>query len=449
VTAWLAASTGWIDPTFLAEAALRTAVHTVLPPATVASASHISINFLRPLKLDAGTIMARGRTVYAGRIFTFAQAEVEDGAGRLVAHAVGRYRQATLEPPPPPLTEGFPDMPEQRYDTPDPYLRVPTGRMARPDEEARWAGVDGIRQRVVATGGLGSMPKLLGSRLVAVDEGTCTSSMPLTGWLLSWNKTVAAGLISMLPHGAMYAACRTLAKPGDYDRTADMRIDFFREVEADGRELTAVARVLQHDENGTMASSEVLDADGALVALAGLRVIRIPSDSVVPNADSDDADRVIATVLFTDIVGSTERATQMGDRDWRDLLDRHHAAVREAIKRFRGTEVKTTGDGFVATFDSPARAVRCARAIKDAVSRLGVQIRAGLHTAEVEVGDGDIAGIAVHIAARVLGRANAGEILVSSTVRDLVSGSDLKFRDRGTYELKGVEGEWRLYAVEA
>jgi uncharacterized protein (TIGR00369 family) len=448
VTAWLAASTGWIDPTFLAEAALRTAVYSVLPPATVASASQVSINFLRPVTLDAGTLIARGRTVYPGRMFTFAQAEVEDGVGRLVAYAVGRYRQATLEPPPPPLTAGIPDLAEPHYDTPDPYLRVPTGRVARADEQAQWAGVDAIRQRLGARGIGGPMAKLLGSRLVAVDEGTCTFAMPVTGWLSSGSR-VAAGLISTLPHGAMYFACRTLANPGDYHRTADLRIDFFREVAADGRELTAVARVLQHDEDGAMASSEVFDADGALVALAELRLIRIPAGSVVANAARDEADRVLATVLFTDIVSSTERATQMGDRDWRDLLDRHHAAVREALMRFRGTEVKTTGDGFVATFDSPARAVRCARAIKDAMGRFGVQIRAGLHTAEVEIGDGDIAGIAVHIAARVIGKADAGEILVSNTVRDLVAGSDLRFRDRGVHELKGVDGEWRLYAVEA
>jgi class 3 adenylate cyclase len=206
--------------------------------------------------------------------------------------------------------------------------------------------------------------------------------------------------------------------------------------------------VLQHDEDGAMASSEVFDADGALVALAEMRLIRIPAGSVVANAARDEADRVLATVLFTDIVSSTERATQMGDRDWRELLNRHHTAVREALMRFRGTEVKTTGDGFVATFDSPARAVRCARAIKDSMGRFGVQIRAGLHTAEVEVEEGDITGIAVHIAARVIGKADAGEILVSSTVRDLVAGSDLRFRDRGVHELKGVEGDWRLYALD-
>jgi pimeloyl-ACP methyl ester carboxylesterase len=161
-----------------------------------------------------------------------------------------------------------------------------------------------------------------------------------------------------------------------------------------------------------------------------------------------EPDRVLATVLFTDVVGSTERAVQIGDARWRELLDAHHAQVRRQLERFRGREVKTTGDGFVAVFDGPARAIRCAAAIRDAVRGLGLTVRAGLHTGEVEVVGDDIAGVAVHLAARVSSCAEAGEVWVSRTVVDLVAGSGLTFADRGEHELKGVPGSWQLFAVE-
>lgn len=158
-------------------------------------------------------------------------------------------------------------------------------------------------------------------------------------------------------------------------------------------------------------------------------------------------DRVLATVLFTDIVDSTRRAAEMGDRDWRALLDAHDAVVRAQLARFRGREVNTSGDGFLATFDGPQRAIRCAMAIRDAVHALGLQVRAGLHTGEVEIRGDDIGGIAVHIGARVSALAGTDDVLVSSTLRDLVIGSGLEFEDRGAHQLKGVPGEWRLFAV--
>lgn len=158
-------------------------------------------------------------------------------------------------------------------------------------------------------------------------------------------------------------------------------------------------------------------------------------------------DRVLATVLFTDIVDSTRRAAEMGDRDWHALLDAHDAVVRAQLTRFRGREVNTSGDGFLAMFDGPQRAIRCAMAIRDAVQALGIEVRAGLHTGECEVRGDDIGGIGVHIGARVSALAGANEVLVSSTLRDLVIGSGLQFEDRGARELKGVPGDWHLFAV--
>jgi class 3 adenylate cyclase len=158
-------------------------------------------------------------------------------------------------------------------------------------------------------------------------------------------------------------------------------------------------------------------------------------------------DRVLATVLFTDIVDSTRRAAAMGDRDWHALLDAHDAIVRSQLSRFRGREVNTSGDGFLTMFDGPQRAIRCAMAIRDAVQALGIEVRAGLHTGECEIRGDDIGGIAVHIGARVSALAGPNDVLVSSTLRDLVIGSGLGFEERGAHQLKGVPGEWHLSAV--
>jgi class 3 adenylate cyclase len=161
-----------------------------------------------------------------------------------------------------------------------------------------------------------------------------------------------------------------------------------------------------------------------------------------------DPQRWLATVLFTDIVDSTATAAALGDRHWHDLLERHHALVRRELDRFGGKEIDTAGDGFFATFDGPARAVRCASAIEEAVGELGLEVRAGVHTGEVEMVDGKVGGIAVHIGARVAHEAGAGEVLVSSTVKDLVVGSGLRFREHGRTTLKGVPGDWQLYVVD-
>ncbi len=158
-------------------------------------------------------------------------------------------------------------------------------------------------------------------------------------------------------------------------------------------------------------------------------------------------DRVLSTVLFTDVVGSTERASELGDRDWRELLERHHRLLRAELERFGGREVHTAGDGFLATFDSPRRAIECARAAATTIEAIGLDIRAGVHTGEVELSDGDVQGLAVHIGARISALAGAGEVFVSSTVKDVVVGSGIEFRDRGAHELKGVPGDWRVYEV--
>jgi len=163
--------------------------------------------------------------------------------------------------------------------------------------------------------------------------------------------------------------------------------------------------------------------------------------------EEDEFSRVLATVLFTDLVGSTERAVALGDRAWRDLVEPHHATIRRLLVRYRGSEVDTAGDGFFATFDGPARGVRCAQAIVDAVNSLGLQVRAGVHTGEVETINDKVGGVAVNIGARIAGVAGPGEVLVSSTVKDLTAGSGVVYEDAGEHELKGIPGAWHIYRV--
>jgi class 3 adenylate cyclase len=207
-------------------------------------------------------------------------------------------------------------------------------------------------------------------------------------------------------------------------------------------------------------------AEGRYIAerISGARFVELEGVDHAPSVNADQildeieefltgvrpvpaSQRVLATVLFTDIAGSTEMAATVGDERWRGLLESHHATVRQELGRWRGQEVDTAGDGFLATFDGPARAIRCACAVRDAVRELGLDVRAGVHTGEVELVGDKPAGIAVHTGARVAGVSTAGEVLVSSTVKDLVAGSGIEFEERGEHELKGVPGTWRLYAV--
>ena len=224
-----------------------------------------------------------------------------------------------------------------------------------------------------------------------------------------------------------------------------------------------VPTLVVHRTGDRVAPVEPIREDVRLIPDA--KYVELPGEDHVPvDADADsildeieefltgsrpvhEPDRVLATVLFTDIVGSTERAAELGDSRWTGLLEQFYGAARTEMERFRGREIKTTGDGFLATFDGPARAVRCAQSVGTAAGSLGLSMRAGLHTGECELMESDIGGIAVHIGARVMAEAGPGEVLVSSTVKDLVAGSGLTFEDRGARKLKGVPDEWRLFVV--
>ncbi len=218
--------------------------------------------------------------------------------------------------------------------------------------------------------------------------------------------------------------------------------------------------------SGTQSWNPVEENAYSASLIPGARQLTVPGAAAIPFFDEEETyadamiafiesvrdeeaalDRMLATVLFTDVVGSTQKACELGDRAWTDLLERHHQVVRAMLARYRGSEVKTTGDGFLATFDGPARAVRCAQAVCEAVRPLGLELRAGCHTGEIELLGDDVGGVAVHVGARIAALAGPSEVLVSSTVKDLVAGSGLIFEDRGEHALKGVPEKWRLYAA--
>jgi class 3 adenylate cyclase len=256
------------------------------------------------------------------------------------------------------------------------------------------------------------------------------------------------------------AYTRRSASPGA--AAALMRMNTYIDVRAVLPTITVPTLVIHHTDD---RDASVEEGRWIAAQIPGARFLELPGEDHLPwVCDQDrlldeveefltgtrpvrEAERVLATVLFTDIVSSTERAAELGDRRWRELLEAHEAAVRGELARYGGREIDSAGDGFLATFDGPARAIRAACAIRDRVRGLGLELRAGLHTGECELANGKVRGIAVHTGARVAALAEPGEVLVSSTVRDLVAGSGIAFEERGEHELKGVPGTWRLYAA--
>jgi class 3 adenylate cyclase len=258
-------------------------------------------------------------------------------------------------------------------------------------------------------------------RIVKLDESTVGIASWEPGWRWSTHLAPIAGTTSCQVHHLGYAISGRLRVVMDDGQSIEIPPDSAYEIPAG------------HD------ASVVGDESFVTLEWTSAHLVGVGGQGAI--------ERVLATVLFTDIVGSSARAAELGDRAWRRLLEGHHARVRRELTRFRGEEKDTAGDGFFATFDGPARAIRCAEAIVDGVRELGLEVRAGVHTGECELHEGKVAGLAVVIGARVAAAARGGEVLVSQTVRDLVAGAGLDFVERGPHRLKGVPGEWRLYAV--
>jgi len=336
-------------------------------------------------------------------------------------------------------------------DLAEPYLREVAGDVFGPEY---WEATPGLTVMQQLADGSTHPPcfQLLGMRGVEAREGAMTMSMAASGWLCNGFGVVYSGAIAYLADAAITLAAGTTVPAATAFSTIDLKLYLLRPVlPADG-ELIARATITHRSRTIAIATCEITGPDGALIAQAAGSVLILPGrhwERPVQVADEITAEsgRVLTTLLFTDIVGSTRRAAELGDERWRQLLADHHTIVREQIRRFRGREVDTAGDGFLIAFDGAARAVRCAKAVRQHLRRIGLEIRAGIHAGECEDSGGQLVGIAVHIGSRVLGVALPGEVLVSSTVRDLVAGSGIEFDDRGEHTLKGIAGQWHLYTA--
>jgi class 3 adenylate cyclase len=436
---WLQAYDGSLELSTLAQVALDLSVLTTAPPASEVRAVTLSLTPLRPCTTETGTVAAKARTLNSGPTFTLAEVTVEDGLGRSVLHGTGTFVISPLDRPPPTVAPLVPG-PEPAYATANPYLRPYSGPFPLAEDLSclAWA-------RALLAGDYPAQPvqELLGIRVLTADEGEVSMAVAASQWFCGRSGQVSAAVLTSLAAHGTGGAVIMLMPAGYRLGVLEFNFNFFRAVAADGHDLI-VRGAVRHETDGIFLSeSEVIDHDGNTVVVG-----RQTSLFILPRGRRRSApERVLATVLFSDVVASTEAAERLGDRRWGELLDEHHTVVRKQLHVFNGREVKTTGDGFLATFDSPGRALHCARAIRDGIRRLGLEVRLGLHTGECEISGADVAGIAVHIASRVQGLADPGEILVSGTVRDLVAGSGLRFEDRGRHQLKGIEGDWSLFAV--
>ncbi|HKY76108.1 MAG TPA: adenylate/guanylate cyclase domain-containing protein, partial [Acidimicrobiia bacterium] len=437
---WLDYADGTLDVKILGEEALALAVLTGTPAGHTVRTVVLTFKHLRPATMESTSFIARARTLNQGPRFAVAEVLVEDVVGRAIAHATASVAILPIE-----IDRAAPALQpvdEPTYPTPDPYRRpLPTPVPIELLDET-----DGLSiAKRLATGDLvNPVLALIGGWLAAVEDRSAAWAITSTEWLCSRERDIAPGVLAVLAHASLGGSVLTMCQPGDRVGLVDQTVSFLRPAPATSGDLVCRARVAHEGEILT-CTGEITDAAGTVVAHAHQTgLVRRPARSRHRRSEQ----RVL-TVVFTDIVGSTNRAADIGDSRWKDLLDKHHATVRRHLQALKGREIKTTGDGFLATFDNPAVAVEWSRRICDAVRSLGLQVRVGIHSGQCEVSDGDVSGIAVHLAARVLSLAGPSEVLVSGTVRDLLLGSAVTFEDRGRHQLKGFEGDWHLFAITA
>jgi class 3 adenylate cyclase len=428
VSPWFEVNEDFVDLMPTSEYAIGVTAMTGAPPGSYLRTVNVSLRYLRPCTVENEMLIVRGRILHAGSSFTTVDALFEDALGRAVAHTTGSVIVRPLDPPPPMLTSPLQPVDEPAYPTPD-----PPNRPMQPADE-RDGGSD-----------LPPFARLVGAELVDVTRDQVSLAMPTSEWFCSRHRDVSPGIIGLLGNLAIRHTILEIIGADQQFVLLNVTTTSMAPVAPDGRRLLAIGTVRHRRDDVFAAEAEILDEDGQIVATVyGPCLIRERSG----RSQQRPPQRMLLTVLFTDLVGSTERAQQLGDAGWRDLLDQHNAVVRKQLAIHAGREVKTTGDGVLATFDSPTRAVRCARSIRDGVAHLGLQIRAGIHTGECELVGNDVAGLAVHVASRVQSVAKPGEILVSSTVQDLIGASDIGLAERGSHTLKGIDRTWTLFAVE-
>ena len=443
---WLQASTSVIDPTALVETSVSMAVLTTVPPGAGVRPAALAMTPFRPVTIESETLIARARVVSSGTTFTHSEVLVEDALGREVLRASGTSVVEPGDVPAAPATITDRPVPEPRYATPDPHRRpLPSGvGVLPPGAYDRNDGATLARKISVGEFPRPPIMELLDLRDVEVDERTSRMAMPTNDWLC-WESRdrIAPAAVAMLAYRALVTCAYSEVRTGERLAVLSVTLSLLADAANDGSALVAEGRVTDREGDFVFTKAAITDAHGRRVAV-GHYVLALLHPR--PRAVQAPA-TVITTVLFTDLVASTATASTLGDERWSEVLARHHTLVRQHLEQFDGREVKTTGDGFLATFDDPVRAVECAQRLRTSVRGMGLDLKVGLHTGRCEVSGGDVAGIAVHVAARVLEAAESGEVLVSGTIRDVLLGSEFKFEDRGRHRLKGIDGEWTLFAV--
>jgi len=438
---------GTLDPAPLQETALFEVAMTTLPPGVDALPMTVTVNYFRPPRPETGNLLARARVVNASRLFVFAEVEIEDPQGRRIAHGSSHLRLRRVEPRPPPVPAELAPAAEPIYATPHPYLRQQAGTMP---PLTTWQENDGDAVMRMFADGTFVAPYqfLLPVKFLAAERGHIVITLAGSEWLCRYLPSVASAAIASLANRAGWYACLTMPRRGQSLVALEQTTRFYHSVPADGRMLRAEARAELREGAFVVAEASIHDADGCLVSSAH-SFGAVIDDTARQRRPVREAKRILTTLLFTDVVGSTEHAERLGDARWRALLEEHRAVIRAEIHHFDGVEVQTVGDGFLIRFEAPMRALECAHAIRVPIQRLGISIRAGVHTGECDLQDGNVSGMGVHIAARLQALASPDEVIVSSTVKDLALGSGMHFDERGIHTLKGVPGEWRLYALAA
>jgi uncharacterized protein (TIGR00369 family) len=433
---------------FVADLPLGCAVLTTAGPGIGVASSELSVSFLRAATIRSQTLIGRARLIHGTRSLGLAEATIEDGRGRLLGHATSR---CVLFPLDPEVTSARETSDERTSKLPDPYLADIEGEVYGQEYWDATPGIEAVRATITGAF-LPPAFRLMGMRGLEAREGQASMAMSASGWLTNPRGVVYGGALAWFADATMSLTTLTTIPPATAFGPLDLKIHFLRPVIPGRGELTAHAKVVHRGRTIAVTHCEIYDANEKLVAQATASQLILPGrpwDRPVHVADefTDDAGRVLVTILFTDVVDSSGHAARLGDRAWRALLADYHTAVREQLQRFQGSEIDNAGDGFLVSFDGAGRAVRCAAAVREAARVLGLEVRSGLHAGECEKSGGKLVGIAVHIGARLAALAAAGDIIVSSTVKDLVSGSGIAFVDRGEHRLKGIADEWHVYAA--
>ena len=446
VSPWLQTSTGVVDPMAIVENVVSMAVLTTVPAGIVVRTAGLSVTPFRPATIESEMLIARARTVSSGPTFTFSEVLVEDALGREVLRASGTSVAEPVEVPATPPTIADRPVSEPRYASPDPHRRaLPPGIGVFP--QGAYERHEGRTLARKLVGGEFPMPPvmdLLDLRDLEIGERMSQMSMPTSDWWCWGSRDrVAPAAVAMLTYRALATCGYSEVRSGERLAVLNVNFSLLADVANDGTALVAEGRVTDREGDFVFTKATVTDARGRRVAVGHYVKTLLHARPRAVQAPAT----LVTTVLFTDLVASTATATELGDERWGEVLARHHGLIRQHLNQFDGREVKTTGDGFLATFDDPVKAVECALRLRTSVRGLGLDLKVGIHTGRCELSEGDVAGIAVHVAARVLQAAEASEVLVSGTIRDVLLGSEFKFEDRGRHQLKGIDGEWPLFAV--